>query len=429
MVTRLEYIAGSLSTLKPWLTDGISRRQWERRRLKITGVANAPAKGDLTDDVGSPVGNAPRDAVGSANDIRTMPAHKTSQWADEDLLMRRIHAYWDEHSMTRSDPQALAKAIHAIILPERFKHMDSRALGKVYRRARKRLPVRYDQWAGLIEKWDKSYDRRKVRDLVDRLVGAVGDRHGFLDQLFDHLQQQICDHLPKRVRRLEYECERLKQNKYYLPQLRRLKPDAIKEQVHAALVDGPKTKKELARMFGKPYGAISSVGRRLRNEGRIMSIWQEGQFMWALASTAPPFIPARDAIEAVLKNGPMTVGELARNIGKHPSTVKSALKRHLLPNGTVIRTKFNAYALAGTAPPYVSGPTRLLRRWKKVQCLFRHWQERSITHHRRSPSFLNLCLRKVQSFASNAAFTGYVAAGRSTLLHATQSCRLWSNNR
>jgi hypothetical protein len=83
----------------------------------------------------------------------------------------------------------------------------------------------------LIEKWDKSYDRRKARDLVDRLVTAICDRpHGVLDRLFDHLGQRIFNQLPSKVRRLEYECERLQKDEYYLPQMRPLKPDAIKEQ-------------------------------------------------------------------------------------------------------------------------------------------------------------------------------------------------------
>src|SRR5262245_34778476 len=77
-------------------------------------------------------------------------------------------------------------------------------------RRSERLPVAYDRSIALIEKWGKSYDRQKARDLVDRLVTAVGDRApGILDRMFDHLEQQICDHLPKKVRRLEYWCERL----------------------------------------------------------------------------------------------------------------------------------------------------------------------------------------------------------------------------
>jgi hypothetical protein len=47
----------------------------------------------------------------------------------------------------------------------------------------------------------------------------------------------------------------------------------------------------------------------------------------------------------------MTKPALARDTGKGTSTVKSAL-HHLLANGTVIRTKFDTFALAGTAPPF-----------------------------------------------------------------------------
>jgi hypothetical protein len=44
--------------------------------------------------------------------------------------------------------------------------------------------------------------------------------------------------------------------------------------------------------------------------------------MWARASTAPPFIPARDAIVTALKKGPMTIPALARDTGKGTSTVQ-----------------------------------------------------------------------------------------------------------
>jgi predicted transcriptional regulator len=356
VMKRAEYLAGSLSRQQPWLEEGISRRTWERRRRKIA-VTGAPAKGVPAAEVGSPASKAPRVRLGPADGITPVPVQKrTLLRHDEDALLRRIHAYWDAQGITPSDPEALTKAIPVIVLPERLKRMDPRALRKVYRRARKRLPAGYDRWVVLIQKWDKSYDPRKARDLVDRLVTSVGDRPpGILDHMFDHLGQQICDHLPKKVRRLESECERLKKDKYYIPQFRPPRTDAIKERVYAALADGPKTKKELARMFRKPYGAISSVGLRLRNEGKITTIWCGSEFMWARTSpTAPSFIPARDAIVEALKKGPMTIPALARDIGKGTSTVKCVLHRHLLANGTVIRTKFGVYALAGTEPSYVS---------------------------------------------------------------------------
>jgi hypothetical protein len=404
MVTRSEYLAASLSRLQPWLAEGIGRRTWERRRRKITAVTsapvasppaliNAPAKGvrtpsrrDLTANAGKPR-KAPGAAVGPA----AVPAHKrTLSRQAEDLLIHHIHAYWDAQRMTPNDPQALAKAIHTIILPQPLKHMDGRALGKVYRRARRRLPEGYDRWVDLIAKWDKSYDRRKARDLVARLIAAVGDRpRGILDQMFDHLGQQICDHLPKKVRRLECEYERLKKNQYHMPDLRPLKADTIREQVYAALADGPKTRRELARKFRKTDGAISSVGLRLRNEGQITSIWRDGQFMWARASTAPPFIPARDAIVTALKKGPMTKPALARDTGKGISTVKSAL-HHLLANGTVIRTKFGTFALAGTAPPYVSKGDAVVAALKKGPMNFQALARETRTTALSLPQFLAL---------------------------------------
>jgi predicted transcriptional regulator len=377
--TREEYLAGSLSRQQPWLAEGITRRTWERRRRKITEVAKGPVKRarttrrrGLSADFGNPASKAPRAAIGPASDITPVPAGKrTLGRHDEDLVMRRIHDYWDAHSMIHGDPEALAKAIKAIEVPKRFNNVDRRGLVKVYRRARQRLPVGYDRWVGSIARWDKSYDRRMARDLVERLVTSFGDRApGRLDRLFNHLERQICDHLPKKVARLECESARLQKDKHYLPDMRQLKTDAIKERVYAALADGPKAIKELARMFGKTYSAISTVGRRLRNESRITSIWNGTQFMWALASTAPPFIPARDAIVEALKKGPMTIPALARDTGKGKSTVKCALHRHLLKNGTVIRTKFSVYGLAGTQAPYVSRGDAIVAALKKGPMTF-----------------------------------------------------------
>jgi predicted transcriptional regulator len=296
------------------------------------------------------------DAEGGLRQPRRAKAKSPAQANDQEIL-RLVHSEWDAQGLKPEDPQALTKAIHATgkSRPERLKHMDERALRKAYQRARARLPVGYDRWIGLVEKWDKSYNRQKARNLVDRLVTAVGNRpRGILDQMFDHLERQICDHLPKKNRRLECEYERLEKNEYYIPQLRSLKRDEFSDQVYAALADGPKTKEQLARRFGRSYDAISSVGLRLRNAGQIQTIRRGDRFMWARANTAPLFVPARDAIVAALREGPMDVPGLAQKTGKGTSTVKSALHRHLLPNGIVIRAiKRGTFALAGTAPVYV----------------------------------------------------------------------------
>src|SRR5215471_20635045 len=161
MATREEYLAGSLSQLKPWLAEGISRRQWERRRRALASPA--------------------------------VPAHKRlPQRQAEDLFLQRIHAYWDMQGMTHGDPQALSDALHAITLPEPLKHKDRRELGRLYKRARGRLPDDYDRWIGFIEEWDSSYPRLKARDLANRLVTAAGPhRYGILSKRFDYLNRQI----------------------------------------------------------------------------------------------------------------------------------------------------------------------------------------------------------------------------------------------
>jgi len=368
MVTRSEYLARSLSASQPWLAEGISRRTWYRRREinpvagtqtdRPPGVTRADAKGvyrALIAGGASTASKRPRAETGPEDeDTRPLPLGKTVRRREEDLLMRQIHAYWDARGMTHSDPQALPKAIHAITLPERFKLMDTRALGKVYRRARERLPLQYGRWISLVGKWDKSYDRQKARKLVDALVTGLGNRpSSILNKLFDHLEQQYCENWKKKVQRLEAECERLESDEYHMPKFRELKRDELRGQVYAALADGPKTKKQLARRFRRTCNAILAVGQHLRDAGLIETVSVAGRFMLARVGTAPSFVVARDAIVTSLKEGPMSVPELAKKTGKSEATITQALQSRLLPNKVVIRTKRGVYALPGIERPYI----------------------------------------------------------------------------
>jgi hypothetical protein len=73
--------------------------------------ARTPQRRGLTADLGNPVSKAPRAAIGPADGITPVPAGKRILGRhDDDLVMHRIHDYWDAHSMTHSDPEALAKA-------------------------------------------------------------------------------------------------------------------------------------------------------------------------------------------------------------------------------------------------------------------------------------------------------------------------------
>ena len=237
--------------------------------------------------------------------------------------------------MVYGEPNArdVGRAILAIELPERFRHLDLKALGKLYRRARERLRAAYDRWIGLIEKWDKTYSRKRARDLVDRLINGLGDwPRRLLDRMFDRLELKIY-HDKKKVRRLEEECERLKNDELHIPDFRAPKTDAANERVYAALAGGPKTKKQLARKLGMTVSAISNVGLRLRAEGRITRIWRDGQFMWARSGTANGFIAARDVILEALKKGPMTVSTLRERPGREYRPSKAPFIVICLPIG------------------------------------------------------------------------------------------------
>jgi hypothetical protein len=74
---------------------------------------------------------------------------------------------------------------------------------------------------------------------------------------------------------------------------------------------------------------------------------------------------------------------------KGRSTVKGAL-HHLLANGTVIRTKFDTFALAGTAPPYVSKGDAIVAALKKGPMTFQALARETRTTALSLPQFLAL---------------------------------------
>jgi hypothetical protein len=281
---------------------------------------------------------------------------KSSAYENDREILRLVYNEWDARGLTPDNPKALSIAIHALgySRPERFKHLDGRGLRKAFQRARARLPVAYDRWIGLIQKWDKSYDQSRARNLVDRLVAAVGDRpREILDEMFDRLEQRL-DYPPKKVRELERWCVRLKENKYYRPQFRPLKRDNLNHQVYAELGDGPKTREELSRRCCLSHHALKSVGQQLRRAGQIKTVCVGGQSMWARADMAHLFPSVRDAIVQALKEQAMTIPTLVQKTGMKIGSIKSALHLDLVPNGEVIRTKYGVYALPDMAPKYVS---------------------------------------------------------------------------
>jgi lambda repressor-like predicted transcriptional regulator len=389
---RAAYLERTLSRRQPWLAEGISRRTFERRRRKNKVVKSARGK-RLLIGAGRNRNRAENVAVGTADQAGTGKRGLRRQQID--LLMSRVHDYLDAQGIRNTDTPALIRAIRAVELPEPFKDLDVGSLVKVYRRSRNRLPARYERWIALIEKWDKAYTRRRARALVDDLITALADRPPrILDRMFAHLERQVC-HAAKKVKRVEEECKRLKNDEWHFTDFRSKATDADKERVYAEVALGPKTKKDLARKFGKTVSAISNIGLRLRNDGLITSIWRNGQFLWSLPSPDTKFIPAREAIVEVLKkNGPMTVSALARETGKGIATIKSALHRHLLPDRKVIRTKLGTYALKGMEPQYVSNGEKIVAALAKGAMTFQMLVRETGITSQSLPQFLEVLRAK-----------------------------------
>ena len=243
-MARAEYLERSLSRQQPWLAEEISRRTWERRQRKSTEAKSTRAKRSLTAS-GRSRKKAQHVAIGSGAHTTPVPRDK------------RISAPAGPGAANKSHPRLLGRARdkarrHASggesnpldRVTGAVQRLVRRSVGQGVQTGERASPAAYDRWIGLIEKWDRAYSRHKARDLVDRLITALADRPPrIVDRMFGHLERQICDHLPKKVRRLEYECVRLKSDEWHFPDFRRLKTDAIKEHVYAALADGAKTKK------------------------------------------------------------------------------------------------------------------------------------------------------------------------------------------
>jgi len=90
--------------------------------------------------------------------------------------------------------------------------MDGRALRKAYSKGEGGAS-RWDMTAGfgLVEN-GQIVQPPKARKLVDRLVTAVAIvRAEFSTECLIIWERQICDHLPKKNRRLERECERMEE--------------------------------------------------------------------------------------------------------------------------------------------------------------------------------------------------------------------------
>ena len=133
-MTRAEYLDRSLSRLQPWLNGGISRRTWERRQSKGKIAISTRARRAI-----APTGEAREEAkhVASAAEAQTTAIHgdkKLLHRQDRELLMIRVHHYWMRKVYENPTHGSVSRAILAIELPERFRHLDVKALVKLYRR-------------------------------------------------------------------------------------------------------------------------------------------------------------------------------------------------------------------------------------------------------------------------------------------------------
>jgi len=115
------------------------------------------------------------------------------------------------------------------------------------------------------------------------------------------------------------------------------------------------------------------------------------------------FVPARERDRCGPERGPMNVPGLGEKNRQRNFDRQKRLHRHLLPNGTVIRTKFGAYALAGTQPPYISKCDAIIAALKKGPMTVPILAQVTCTTPASLYQLLIYCSRTVGLSAPNAA--------------------------
>src|SRR5262245_11850333 len=218
--TREEYLATSLSRLKPWETEGISRRTYYRRLKQLSDGGTSPPRGTSargttlrgtsaargTSLPGTSAAPKPTPAPKAERVVRTANKQKRAGderwggrppvWADAPgrtlLRLLRIGRREIGEDATFED---LIEHIRPR-LPESIRKLAKGALYAGQRKARESLPSGYDRWVSLTRLWGgRRWDEEPEGpfEFVDELITIAGKNTHRLGERFDRWERQWGD--------------------------------------------------------------------------------------------------------------------------------------------------------------------------------------------------------------------------------------------
>ena len=303
--TREEYLATSLSRLKPWEPQGICRRTYERRRRKLTvasppvaspPVASPPA---ASPSVASPpvatppVASPPRSRHASQraqtgpNELaRNRQSGSPSSLGERLRLVRLVDGILEAQSQ-----KTLTKRTDTKTLPKPYQDMQLKTLRQNYLRAVKALPADYHRRLSLVQLWGRRHREweatpKAAREFFDDLIVIAGEhRIAALFDYIDHLEGQRWCWKGAKVFRLRslrdtLKAHALKGNLLYSPMLmlrrgRTASTDAIAPAILTLMKADPErmwTLSQLARKLRKSRQTIYVVTTDMRCRGEIVLV-------------------------------------------------------------------------------------------------------------------------------------------------------------
>ena len=278
--TREEYLATSLSRLKPWEPQGISRRTYERRRHKLT-VASPPV-------ASPPVASPARKPTPADRTERTRNSQSgsTSSLGERLRLVRLV-----DDILEAQGQRTLTKRTDTKTLPRPYRDMQSDTLGQSYRRAHKALPADYHRRLSLVQRWGSRHREwettpKAAREFFDDLIVTAGEhRIAALFGYIDHLERQRWCWKSAKVFRLRslldtMKAYALKGDLLYSPMLmlrrgRTVSTDAVAPAILRLMKADPErtwTLSQLASKLRKTRQTIYVVTMDMRLHGEIVLV-------------------------------------------------------------------------------------------------------------------------------------------------------------
>jgi hypothetical protein len=301
--TREEYLATSLSRLKPWEAEGISRATFYRRksapretspphettvRGETTPPDTSPARETTVHGETSPprMSAVRKPTRADRADARNSKSGSASPLGERLRLVRLV-----DDILEAQGQKTLTKRTDTKTLPKPYQDMQLETLRQSYRRALKALPADYHRRLSLVQLWGSRHREweatpKAAREFFDDLILTAGEhRIAAVFDYIDHLDRQRWCWKTAKVFRLRslldtVKAHALNGNLLYSPMLmlrrgRTVSTDAIAPAILKVMKADPErtwTLSQLARKLRKSRQTIYLITMDLRLRREIVLV-------------------------------------------------------------------------------------------------------------------------------------------------------------